>query len=182
VKKKGSAMYITDSDDFEGDMVAMFDTLRRRGLEGAAIGLWVDLLGTPISHASEGGERDDHPEVARMAERDLAAACRITEMLWDEHKRGELSCVDGLPEAESDEDDLILTRIENEKRGDALDAEELLQEMALVASGEIHGRLDRGFPSSDLPRFAGVIRKAINEGLLAVHIDVETGEYLHPAD
>jgi len=49
---------------------------------------------------------------------------------------------------------------------------EILQELAEVGVSEIHARLDRGFPSSALPRFAAVLREALGSNdLLNEYID-----------
>jgi hypothetical protein len=144
--------------------------------------LWVDLLRAPLNGAAFADRAaailpDARVSIERIAKRNLRAARRIVELLCDEVRRAKSYEKQEPPDEDETADEFNLRCLEQTDAGTALEAGEVLDELAEIAASEIHSRAESGLDRSALRRLAAVVREAIgDDALLSQYIDPETGE------
>jgi hypothetical protein len=141
---------------FEDEAIGIFMRLRTLGMTRAAIGLWMDLLHSPLIAAVD----DPDEEPLQNEHRGLLIARRIVDLLWDDVQRApSLQTSSHLAGVEQ-----LKKRSREEKaiHSAGLDALAMIDALGEACEDYLSPGTRTGF-DWDTPRFTAVMRKAFGE-------------------
>jgi hypothetical protein len=165
-------------DNFEDETVGLFTSLRQKGFDGAAVGLWMDILKRPLELAQLAGLADQNvnPDAGRISERNVNTCSRIVELLNDDVGRSLRSPLVGADEGEFDE-------LRKYECSDAVDASCLADALAEECAAYLQSYRDNNGRRDNLLRMVAIIRVAFeHDPVCRDRFDPQTGEYRDPGD
>lgn len=166
------------NDDFEDELVGLFTSLRRSGFNGAAVGLWMDILKRQLELAQRPGlaDQDVNPDAGRISKRDVKTCSRIVELLNDDVSSSLRSPLVGTDAGEFEE-------LRKDECRDAVDASCLAGDLAEECAAYLQSYRESNGRHDNLLHMVAIIREAFeHDPVFRDRFDPQTGEYRDPGD